>query len=145
MRILLMNQDLLFFTLTRASAHTLNPLQQKRSPRFARPKGTSSRPLGSSFRLFCSQRNGDIKSFDTNTSITDRQTQPTTGTNQGAFRHRSNYGTSVAEFDNSIQAINSYSQGSSVSSYTVRGGESLQSIALYRSCFPAPWTIRSCG
>jgi len=61
------------------------------------------------------------------TSISDRQNNQSP--NDGAFRFGYDSGTSRSEFDHSYQGINSYNQGSVAGSYTVRGGESLSSIA----------------
>ncbi|WP_371395838.1 polymorphic toxin-type HINT domain-containing protein [Fretibacter rubidus] len=62
-------------------------------------------------------------------SITDRTTTPTTGTNAGAFKHGRTTGANHADFESAYKAINSYSQGSTSGSYTVRSGDTLQSIA----------------
>ncbi|WP_371397596.1 polymorphic toxin-type HINT domain-containing protein [Fretibacter rubidus] len=62
-------------------------------------------------------------------SITDRTTTPTTGTNAGAFKHGRTTGSNHADFESAYKAINSYSQGSTSGSYTVRSGDTLQSIA----------------
>ena len=64
-----------------------------------------------------------------NASISDRATTPTTGTNAGAFRHGRTTGASHTDFDQAYNAVNSYSQGSQGGTYTVQGGETLQSIA----------------
>ncbi|MES2445477.1 MAG: phage tail tip lysozyme, partial [Pseudomonadota bacterium] len=47
----------------------------------------------------------------------------------GAFRGGLTYGSSYADFTNSYDPINSYSQGSSGGTYTVRSGDTLQGIA----------------
>lgn len=47
----------------------------------------------------------------------------------GAFRFGASYGSSHADFDQSLNPINSYSQGGSGGSHTVRAGETLASIA----------------
>ncbi len=61
------------------------------------------------------------------TSIAERQqTSPTT---PGAFRNGATYGASYADFANSYDPINSYSQGSAGGTYTVQAGDTLQSIA----------------
>lgn len=62
-------------------------------------------------------------------SIAEREQAGPTGT-PGAFRGGQTYGTSYADFANSYDPINSYSQGSSGGgTYTVRTGDTLQSIA----------------
>jgi YD repeat-containing protein len=62
---------------------------------------------------------------DYQTSISNRTS--TTGT--GAFRFGTTTGSSHADFDLSVASINSYNQGSASGSYTVRTGDTLQSIA----------------
>lgn len=60
-------------------------------------------------------------------SISDRQTvQPT---NPGTFRNGQTYGIAYADFAQNYDPLNSYSQGSAGGTYTVRSGDSLQSIA----------------
>ncbi|MFC4291333.1 putative toxin, partial [Sphingorhabdus arenilitoris] len=60
-------------------------------------------------------------------SITERQkAAPTT---QGTFRGGGISGKSYSDFINSYDPLNSYNQGSGSGGYTVRGGETLQSIA----------------
>ncbi|WP_448661573.1 GH-E family nuclease [Sphingomonas sp. CJ20] len=72
--------------------------------------------------------NNGTNDVSTAQSISERQTvSPTT---PGAFRNGASYGSSYAEFANSYDPINSYSQGSSSGSYTVRAGDTLQGIAL---------------
>ncbi|MBN8811110.1 MULTISPECIES: GH-E family nuclease [unclassified Sphingomonas] len=72
--------------------------------------------------------NNGTNDVSTAQSISERQTvSPTT---PGAFRNGASYGSSYAEFANSYDPINSYSQGSSGGSYTVRAGDTLQGIAL---------------
>ncbi|MES2443088.1 MAG: LysM peptidoglycan-binding domain-containing protein [Pseudomonadota bacterium] len=62
-------------------------------------------------------------------SIAEREQAGPTGT-PGAFRGGLTYGSSYADFANSYDPINSYSQGSAGGgSYTVRSGDTLQSIA----------------
>ncbi len=61
-------------------------------------------------------------------SISERGQAAPTGT-PGAFRNGATYGASYADFANSYDPINSYSQGSSGGSYTVRAGDTLQGIA----------------
>ena len=68
--------------------------------------------------------NGTLET-DYLTSINTRQF--TQGT--GPFRHGMAQGASHADFAPAVQAINSYEQGSAAGSYTVRGGETLSSIA----------------
>jgi len=62
-------------------------------------------------------------------SVADRTTVPTTGEDAGAFRHGSTSSTSHTDFDQAYQAINSYGQGSTYGTYTVRSGDTLRSIA----------------
>lgn len=60
-------------------------------------------------------------------SISERQTvQPT---NPGTFRNGQTYGIAYADFAQNYDPLNSYSQGSAGGTYTVRAGDSLQSIA----------------
>ena len=53
---------------------------------------------------------------------------PTAG-NIGTFRNSSTYGSSYADFAQSYDPLNSYAQGAGSGSYTVRIGDTLQSIA----------------
>ena len=50
-------------------------------------------------------------------------------TGRGVFANGGSYGRSHVDFDQNYTALNSFTQGSSAGSYTVRGGESLQLIA----------------
>jgi YD repeat-containing protein len=70
---------------------------------------------------------GNNGTFDTdyNTSISKRTQTPGTG----AFQGGSTWSTQHADFDLSLDPITSYNQGSSGSSYTVRTGDTLASIA----------------
>jgi LysM repeat protein len=56
----------------------------------------------------------------------DSRTAPTSTT---AFRGGTNFGNAAVDFDLSVDPITSYNQGSGYGSYTVRGGETLSSIA----------------
>jgi YD repeat-containing protein len=58
-------------------------------------------------------------------SIDNRMRTPGTG----AFRFGAVYGAEHADFNNGLDPINSYAQGSSAGGYTVRGGDTLASIA----------------
>jgi YD repeat-containing protein len=60
-------------------------------------------------------------------SIAERQIVQ--ASNPGTFRNGSTYAQNYADFAQSYDPINSYSQGASGGSYTVRTGDSLQSIA----------------
>lgn len=62
---------------------------------------------------------------DYQTSVASRTQAPGTG----AFRNGQSYGGAYAEFDGRVTQITSYAQDSGGGSYTVRGGESLSSIA----------------
>ncbi|MEA3065957.1 MAG: trimeric autotransporter adhesin, partial [Sphingomonadales bacterium] len=62
---------------------------------------------------------------DYGTSIANRTRAPGTG----AFRFGSGSASMTANFDLSNEAISSYSQGLATTSYTVRGGETLETIA----------------
>ena len=68
--------------------------------------------------------NGTLDS-DYATSITNRTRTP----GNGAFRFGASWGAQTANFDLSNEAITSYSQGVATGSYTVRSGETLESIA----------------
>ncbi|WEJ98137.1 MAG: polymorphic toxin-type HINT domain-containing protein [Candidatus Sphingomonas phytovorans] len=71
--------------------------------------------------------NNGTSDVTTTTSIAERQ--QVSPSSPGAFRGGYNYGVSYADFANSYDPINSYSQGSAGGSYTVRAGDSLSSIA----------------
>jgi YD repeat-containing protein len=60
-------------------------------------------------------------------SIADRRV--VAPTNQGTFRNAQHYASSAADFTQSLDPINSFSQGSAGGSYTVRSGDTLSSIA----------------
>ncbi len=68
--------------------------------------------------------NGTLNT-DYDASISSRTREPGTG----PFRSGSNVSKAHADFDLSLEQINSYSQGGAGGSYTVRGGETLSSIA----------------
>jgi YD repeat-containing protein len=70
---------------------------------------------------------GNNGTLDTDyaTSITNRTR--TSGT--GAFRFGATYGAAYADFDQSNEAISSYSQGVASGSYTARQGDTLETIA----------------
>jgi len=61
----------------------------------------------------------------------------------GIFKNGSASGAANADFDQSYQALNSFNQGSTAGTYTVRGGDTLQAIAasLYgdSGLAPLPW------
>jgi hypothetical protein len=73
---------------------------------------------------------GNNGTLDTNYagSITNRTKAPPTGT-PGPFRFGATTATAYQDFDPSLDPINSYSQGSSGGSYTVREGDTLAGIA----------------
>ena len=73
--------------------------------------------------------NNGSTNTDYATSINDRTTTPTTGTNAGAFRHGRTTGVSYTDFDQAFDKINSYKQGSAAGQYSVQSGDTLQSIA----------------
>ncbi|GAA4035711.1 DNA/RNA non-specific endonuclease [Parerythrobacter jejuensis] len=58
-----------------------------------------------------------------------RRTANTSG-NYGAFTNGANYGSSYADFGGDYDAINSFKQGETGGTYTVRQGETLQAIAM---------------
>ncbi|HYD39126.1 MAG TPA: LysM peptidoglycan-binding domain-containing protein [Allosphingosinicella sp.] len=70
---------------------------------------------------------GNNGTLDTDyaTSIANRTRTP----GSGAFRFGTTYGSAYADFDQSNEAITSYSQGSASGSYTVRQGDTLETIA----------------
>jgi YD repeat-containing protein len=68
--------------------------------------------------------NGTIDT-DYQSSVYSRTQTPGTG----AFRGGASTGTAHADFDLSVDPINSYNQGSTTGSYTARGGDTLQSVA----------------
>ncbi len=72
--------------------------------------------------------NGDFN-MDYAASIADRTTTPVTGASAGAFRNGASSGVVSADFDQNYNAINSYGQGSTSGSYTVRSGDTLAGIA----------------
>jgi LysM repeat protein len=62
-------------------------------------------------------------------SVGERQLVSPTAGNIGTFRNSSTYGSSYADFAQSYDPLNSYNQGAGSGSYTVRSGDTLQSIA----------------
>jgi YD repeat-containing protein len=80
---------------------------------------------------------GNNGTLDTDyaTSIGNRTRTPGTG----AFRFGTSYGASHADFDLSNEAITSYSQGVASGSYTVRSGDTLQTIAANLWGDPSLW------
>jgi hypothetical protein len=74
---------------------------------------------------------GNNGTLDTNYagSITNRTKAPPTGT-PGPFRFGATTATAYQDFDPSLDPINSYSQGSSGGSYTVREGDTLAGISV---------------
>ena len=64
-----------------------------------------------------------------NTSYKDSVTSRTRTQGSYDFRHGSSLSVAEADFNGNYDAINSYSQGSAGGAYTVRAGETLQSIA----------------
>ncbi len=68
-------------------------------------------------------------------SISNRTLTPGTG----AYRFGQSYGSAYANFDLSTEAITSYGQGSAAGSYTVRAGDTLQSIAAQLWGDPSLW------
>ncbi len=70
--------------------------------------------------------NGNLD-FDYNTSM-DKRTTAAPAT-PGAFRFGATSGSIEVDMHNGLEAINSFSQGAAGGSYTVEGGETLQSIA----------------
>jgi nucleoid-associated protein YgaU len=76
--------------------------------------------------------NNGTEELDWQASIAQRQASPITppaGQAPGLFRCGSFDGSAYANFHQSPQLLNSYNQGSATGQYTVRGGESLRSIA----------------
>ncbi|HYD86007.1 MAG TPA: LysM peptidoglycan-binding domain-containing protein [Vitreimonas sp.] len=69
--------------------------------------------------------NNGTSDIDYRASTTERAA----GTGSGPFRNGSSASVAHADFDQSLSPINSYYQGSSTGVYTVRGGDTLQSIA----------------
>lgn len=61
--------------------------------------------------------------------LQNRQIASPTPGNAGTFRNGSTYGISYADFAQSYGPLNSYAKGSGSGSYTVRSGDTLQSIA----------------
>ncbi|WP_379551794.1 LysM peptidoglycan-binding domain-containing protein [Qipengyuania sp. DGS5-3] len=71
--------------------------------------------------------NNGTADVSTATSIQERQT--TGPTTPGVFRNGATIGSSYADFAQSYDPLNSYSQGAGGGSYTVNKGDTLQSIA----------------
>ncbi|WP_289024778.1 LysM peptidoglycan-binding domain-containing protein [uncultured Sphingomonas sp.] len=69
--------------------------------------------------------NNGTQNTDYQSSINGRVALP----GNGAFQNGANYGSSYADFDQSFSGLTSYSQGGAGGSYTVRAGDTLQSIA----------------
>ena len=73
--------------------------------------------------------NNGTNDVTTSASISERQMVSPTAGNIGTFRNSSTYGSSYADFAQSYDPLNSYAQGAGAGSYTVRIGDTLQSIA----------------
>jgi LysM repeat protein len=73
--------------------------------------------------------NNGSNDMGTSASIQERQIAAPTPGNAGTFRNGSTYGISYADFAQSYDPLNSYAQGSGSGTYTVRSGDTLQSIA----------------
>jgi LysM repeat protein len=73
--------------------------------------------------------NNGSNDISTSASIAERQIVAPTPGNAGTFRNNSTYGQSYADFAQSYDPLNSYSQGAGSGSYTVNTGDTLQSIA----------------
>lgn len=71
--------------------------------------------------------NNGTSELSTGGSIDDRRTAPFA--TPGTYRNGNTVGSSYADFAQSYDAVNSFSQGSAGGSYTVRAGETLQAIA----------------
>ncbi|WHU04984.1 LysM peptidoglycan-binding domain-containing protein [Sphingomonas sp. NIBR02145] len=69
--------------------------------------------------------NNGTQNTDYQSSINQRTWTP----GNGAFQNGSTYGSAYADFDQSFTGITSYNQGGAGGSYTVRTGDTLQSIA----------------
>ena len=72
---------------------------------------------------------GNNGTADVTTSKSIQERQATPPTTPGVFRNGATVGSSYADFANSYDPLNSYSQGAGGGSYTVNKGETLQSIA----------------
>jgi LysM repeat protein len=73
--------------------------------------------------------NNGTSDVTTAASIGERQMASPTAGNIGTFRNSSTYGASYGDFAQSYDPLNSYNQGAGSGSYTVRTGDTLQSIA----------------
>lgn len=75
--------------------------------------------------------NGNNSTYDSSYagSLEDRERTPFSGTSAGSFRFGATAGASYADFNTRLTPINTFQQGSSGGSYTVRTGDSLSSIA----------------
>ncbi|OSZ68873.1 hypothetical protein CAP40_10145, partial [Sphingomonas sp. IBVSS2] len=69
--------------------------------------------------------NNGTQNTDYQSSINGRIALP----GNGAFQNGASYGSAYADFDQSFSGLTSYSQGGAGGSYTVRTGDTLQSIA----------------
>ncbi|WEJ98121.1 MAG: LysM peptidoglycan-binding domain-containing protein [Candidatus Sphingomonas phytovorans] len=75
--------------------------------------------------------NGNNSTYDSSYagSLVDRERTPFSGTSTGSFRFGATAGASFGDFNTRLTPVNSFQQGSSGGSYTVRTGDTLSSIA----------------